>query len=52
MCIRDSTYTDRFVRTDAGWRIEHRHLSTTWTDGNAGIFAEAAARLDSGEASR
>lgn len=46
------TYTDRFVRTGNGWRIEHRHLSTTWTDGNAGIFAEAAARLESGEASR
>ena len=46
------TYTDQWIRTDQGWRIKHRHLSTTWTDGNAGIFAEAAARLESGEASK
>lgn len=44
------TYSDRLVRTPDGWRIAQRHLSTTWTDGNAGIFAEGAARLAAAEA--
>lgn len=38
------TYRDRLVRTAEGWRIEHRTLISTWQDGNAGVFAEAAAR--------
>jgi 3-phenylpropionate/cinnamic acid dioxygenase small subunit len=38
------TYRDSLVRTSEGWRIVHRTLETTWTDGNAGLFAEAAAR--------
>lgn len=42
------TYVDRLVRTPDGWRIEHRALHATWQDGNAGVFAEAAARLESG----
>jgi hypothetical protein len=25
-------YHDRFVRTDAGWRIENRRLEVLWTD--------------------
>jgi 3-phenylpropionate/cinnamic acid dioxygenase small subunit len=29
-------YEDRFVRTDAGWRIEYRRLAVMWTDGNVG----------------
>ena len=39
------TYRDRLVRTDDGWRIAYRTLEATWTDGNAAIFAEGAARL-------
>jgi 3-phenylpropionate/cinnamic acid dioxygenase small subunit len=39
------TYYDRLIRSPLGWRIAHRRLEVTWTDGNAGIFAEAAARL-------
>lgn len=39
------TYRDEIVRTPDGWRIRHRALETTWTDGNANIFAEGAARL-------
>jgi hypothetical protein len=39
------TYRDRIVRTPEGWRIEHRTLTTTWTDGNAAVFSEAYARL-------
>jgi ketosteroid isomerase-like protein len=27
-------YTDRLERTAAGWRIRHRDLTVTWTDGN------------------
>jgi 3-phenylpropionate/cinnamic acid dioxygenase small subunit len=40
------TYYDRLIRSPLGWRITHRRLEVTWTDGNAGIFAEAAARFD------
>jgi hypothetical protein len=39
------TYRDEVVRTPDGWRIAHRVLETTWTDGNASVFAEGAARL-------
>lgn len=31
------TYHDRLVRTPAGWRIAHRRLEVTWSNGNAGI---------------
>lgn len=27
-------YVDRFVRTEDGWRIEHRDLDVMWTEGN------------------
>ncbi|MEM9748565.1 MAG: nuclear transport factor 2 family protein [Actinomycetota bacterium] len=30
-------YSDRFVRTGEGWRIEHRTLTVTWTSGNPGV---------------
>ena len=39
------TYVDRLVRTDDGWRIEHRTLHATWTDGNPDVFAAGAERL-------
>lgn len=39
------TYRDRLMRTPAGWRIAHRTLLATWTDGNPEVFAAAAARL-------
>jgi uncharacterized protein (TIGR02246 family) len=35
--VMAGTYRDRLVRTDLGWRIEHRDLEITWTDGNAAI---------------
>lgn len=28
------TYNDELVRTPAGWRIAHRTLTQTWTEGN------------------
>ncbi len=31
------TYTDRFVRTADGWRIEHRVLDVTWTEGDRAV---------------
>jgi 3-phenylpropionate/cinnamic acid dioxygenase small subunit len=46
------TYRDRLVRTPDGWRIEHRALETTWTDGNPAVFAEGAARLAAREQER
>jgi 3-phenylpropionate/cinnamic acid dioxygenase small subunit len=39
------TYRDELIRTPDGWRITHRKLETTWTDGNAAVFSEAYARL-------
>ena len=30
-------YTDRFERTDAGWRIVHRRLDLIWADGNPAV---------------
>ena len=30
-------YEDRFVRTDAGWRIAHRALIVMWMDGNRAV---------------
>jgi 3-phenylpropionate/cinnamic acid dioxygenase small subunit len=39
------TYRDHLVRTGEAWRIEHRSLRPSWTDGNAAVFAEGAARL-------
>ena len=43
-------YTDRLRRTADGWRIDYRTLTPTWTDGNAGIFPMAQARLAAREA--
>jgi 3-phenylpropionate/cinnamic acid dioxygenase small subunit len=39
------TYEDEVVRTAEGWRIRHRTLVPTWTDGNPGVFEAASARL-------
>jgi len=30
-------YEDRLVRTELGWRIEHRTLTVMWTDGNVAV---------------
>lgn len=38
------TYRDRLVRTPDGWRIEHRELEVTWTEGNHGIQVESLRR--------
>lgn len=32
------TYTDRLVRTESGWRIQHRQLDTVWTEGNRDVL--------------
>ncbi len=32
------TYTDRYVRTDAGWRIAHRKLTLVTQAGNPGLL--------------
>jgi len=45
-------YTNRFVRTPAGWRIRACKLTLTWQTGNWGIFALASARLKAAEASK
>jgi 3-phenylpropionate/cinnamic acid dioxygenase small subunit len=39
--VMAGTYRDRLIRTQAGWRIEHRELEITWTDGNAAILIRA-----------
>jgi hypothetical protein len=31
-------YEDRFVRTAAGWRIEHRTIVQMWTSGNPAVL--------------
>ena len=36
------TYSDRLVRTEQGWRIAHRRLDVTWTDGNPDAHPGAA----------
>ena len=38
------TYRDRLVRTADGWRIAHRTLTPTWTDGNVNVLSTAAAQ--------
>ena len=38
------TYHDELVRAPNGWRIRHRRLEVTWTDGNFGIQVESRAR--------
>ena len=42
------SYKDRLVRSNVGWRIAHRQLIPAWSDGNAGLFAEAAGRMATG----
>jgi hypothetical protein len=32
-------YEDRLVRTSAGWRIAHRLMQQTWTEGNPKVVA-------------
>ncbi|GAA1651591.1 hypothetical protein GCM10009790_35830 [Georgenia ruanii] len=32
------TYTDRLLMTTEGWRITHRRLEVTWTDGNPEVL--------------
>jgi hypothetical protein len=31
-------YDDRLIRTDGGWRIQHRTLTIMWTSGNSDIL--------------
>lgn len=40
-------YVDELVRTPEGWRITHRTLHMTWSEGNADVFAAGAERLAS-----
>lgn len=32
-------YLDRFTRTPLGWRIKHRRLEGTWTEGNPAVVS-------------
>jgi 3-phenylpropionate/cinnamic acid dioxygenase small subunit len=45
-------YTNRFVRTPAGWKIRACKLTLSWQTGNWGIFALASARLKAADASK
>jgi SnoaL-like domain len=42
-------YTNRFVRTAAGWKIHARKLTVLWNEGNMEIFELARRRLDEAE---
>ena len=42
-------YTNRFVRTAAGWKIRARKLTVLWNEGNMEIFEVARRRLDEAE---
>lgn len=35
-------YDDRLVRTDDGWRIEHRLMQQTWIEGNPAVVRRRA----------
>lgn len=35
------TYEDQLVRTDRGWKIQHRVFTTIWRDGDPGILNPA-----------
>jgi hypothetical protein len=37
-------YTNRFRRTATGWKIAVRQLTVTWSEGDRGLSARAAAR--------
>ena len=43
-------YTNRFVRTSAGWKIRACKLTLTWQTGNPRIFTLASARFKAAEA--
>ena len=45
-------YTNRLVRTPAGWKIRACKLTLTWQTGNWGIFAIASARLKAADAAK
>jgi SnoaL-like domain len=36
-----AAYYDKHVRTDEGWRIEHRRLEVKWLKGNHGVETES-----------
>jgi hypothetical protein len=40
------TYEDELIRTDEGWRIKFRKLTSTWVDGNSGVFEAAQAKRE------
>ena len=42
-------YTNTLVRTPQGWKIHKCKLTVTWSDGNRGLFEEAARRLSESE---
>ena len=43
-------YTNRLVRTSAGWKIRACKLTLTWQTGNSHIFTLASARFKASEA--
>jgi len=44
-------YTNTLVRTPQGWKICKCKLTVTWSDGNRGLFEEAARRFSESEPS-
>jgi hypothetical protein len=45
-------YTNRFVRTPAGWKIRACKLTLWWQTGNRHIFTLASARFKEAEAAK
>lgn len=35
-------YEDRYVKTEAGWRITYRRIVNMWTEGNEAVFQRAS----------
>ena len=42
-------YTNGLVRTPQGWKIHKCKLTVTWSDGNRGLFEEAARHVSESE---
>ena len=45
-------YTNRFVRTSAGWKIRACKLTLSWQTGNSNIFTLASARFKESEVAK
>ena len=47
-CTLGGHYTNRLVRTDAGWKIRRCRLTVTWTTGDPSVFEIARGMGDRG----